>query len=160
MDILTPNRLRLGRNNERSPVGPLLVTNDPSKFFEENSDIFECWFDCWLISHVPKLMHQPKWYNTEYHLADGDIVLFLKKEGLLNGTYQYGIVKSTEIGRDQKVRTAIIRYRNHNEEFDRETRRAVRQLIVIHRVDELDIIHELGKIATLADMKMKLLGCN
>jgi hypothetical protein len=69
-------------------------------------------------------------------------------------------VKSIEVGRDQKVRTAIVRYRNHNEEFDRETRRAVRQLIVIHRVDELDIIHELGKIATMADMKMKLQGCN
>ena len=58
-----------------------------------------------------------------------------------------------------------MRYRNYNEDFDRETRRAVRQLVVIHRVDELDIIHELGKIATIADMKRKLLsdaecGCN
>ena len=26
LDLLTPNRLRLGRNNERSPVGPMLVT--------------------------------------------------------------------------------------------------------------------------------------
>ena len=165
MDLLTPNRLRLGRNNERSPVGPLLVTSDPSKFFTENSDIFNCWFECWLTSHVPKLMHHPKWFNSDYHLKEGDVVLFLKKEGLLNETYQYGMVKSVEVGRDQKIRTVVVRYRNYNEDFDRETRRAVRQLIVIHRVDELDIIHELGKIATIADMKRKLLsdaecGCN
>ena len=165
MDLLTPNRLRLGRNNERSPVGELLVTNDPSKFFTEKSDIFNCWFECWLTTHVPKLMYHPKWFNSDYHLQEGDLVLFLKKEGLLNETYQYGIVKSVEYGRDQKVRTVVVRYRNHNEDFDRETRRAVRQLIVIHRMDELDIIHELGKIATIADMKKKLqsdaeCGCN
>ena len=44
--------------------------------------------------------------------------------------------------------------------FDRETRRAVRQLVVIHQVDELDILVELGNIATVADMKRKLNECN
>ena len=165
MDLITPNRLRLGRNNERSPVAPLLVTNDPSKFFTENTDIFNCWFECWLTTHVPKLMHHPKWFNSDFHLKEGDVVLFLKKDGVLNGRYQYGMIKSTEIGRDNKIRTVVVRYRNHNEDFDRETRRAVRQLIVIHRMDELDIIYELGKIATIADMKKKLdsdaaCGCN
>ena len=152
-------------SNERSPVVELLVTNNPSKFFTEKSDIFSCWFECWLTTHVPKLTHRPKWFNSDYHLQEGDLVLFLKKEGLLNETYQYGIVKPVEYGRDQKVRTVLVRYRNHNEDFDRETRRAVRQLIVIHRMDKLDIIHELGKIATIADMKKKLhsdaeCGCN
>ena len=68
MDLITPNRLRLGRNNNRSPVGPLFVTNDPSKVFAENTMIFNAWFETWLISHVPKLMHQPKWFQTEYHI--------------------------------------------------------------------------------------------
>ena len=156
MDILTPNRLRLGRNNNRSPVGPMFVTSEPSKFFEENSDIFNCWFECWLTSHVPKLMHHPKWFNTDYHLKKGDVILFLKKEGLLNETYQFGIVDSVDTSRDNAIRSANVRYRNHNEDFDRITRRSIRQLIVIHRVDELDIVHELGKIATIADMKKKL----
>ena len=31
MDMLTPNRLLLGRNNDRSPSGPVRNTNDPSK---------------------------------------------------------------------------------------------------------------------------------
>ena len=76
-----------------------------------------------------------------------------KKEGLLNSIYQYGIVKSTEESRDNKIRIAIVRYRNHNENVDRETRRAVRELIVIHQLDELNLIQEVGKIAILADLK-------
>ena len=165
IDLITPNRLKLGRNNDRSPVGPLYVTDDPSKFFTENSDIFNCWFECWLTSYVPNLMNHPKWFKSDYHLKEGDIVLFLKKEGLLNDTYQYGMVEHVEVGRDQKVRTATVKYRNHNEEFDRETRRSIRQLIVIHRIDELDIIHELGRIATIVDMKKRVrsskqCGCN
>ena len=36
LDILTPNRLLLGRNNDRSPPGPLLVTNDPHKILKTN----------------------------------------------------------------------------------------------------------------------------
>ena len=159
MDLITPNRLRMGRNNNRSPVGPLFVVNDPSKFFIENTKIFNAWFETWLTSHVPKLMHQPKWFRTEYDMKVGDIVLFLKKEGLLNSTYQYGMVKDVEVSKDGKIRTVILKYRNHQESVDRETRRAVRQLVVIHRVEELNIVQELGSIATAVDVKKRLSGC-
>ncbi len=115
MDLITPNRLKLGRNNDRGPVGALDVTDDPSKFFLKNTDIFNSWFTAWLISHVPKLMNHPKWYKTDYHIQMGDVVLFLKKEGLLNGTYQYGIVKSTEAGRDTKVRCVVVESGTHAE---------------------------------------------
>ena len=66
------------------------------------------------------------------------------------------MVMSTEEGRDGKIRAVTIKYRNHNEDFDRETRRATRQLVIIHRVDELNILQELGEISTIADMKKKL----
>ena len=136
------------------------VTRNPSKFLEDNVKIFNSWFETWFVSQVPKLMDHPKWFKTEYHLQVGDIVLFLKKEGLLNETYQYGTIKSTDIGRDGKIRGAVVRYRNHNENPDRETHRAVRQLIMIHRVDELNILQELGEIAIIADMKLKLNNTN
>ena len=158
MDLVTPNRLQIGRNNNRSPVGPLYVTNDPTKFFAANEKIFNTWFETWLISHVHKLMPQPKWFKTNYHIKEGDIVLFLKKEGKLNSTYQYGMVKSAEPGRDGRIRKVVLKYRNHTESVDRETCRAVRQLIVIHSVDELNILQELGNIATAADMKKALNG--
>ena len=44
-----------------------------------------------------------------------------------------------------RIRSATIRYRNATEDFDCTTNRAVRSLVVIHRVDELDLMEELGK---------------
>ena len=95
MDLITPNRLRLGRNNERGPVWPMIVSNNHDKFLRENQRIFESWFQAWLITHVPKLVDQPKWFNNTFDISEGDIVLFLKQEGKIVGSYQYGmIVKS------------------------------------------------------------------
>ena len=51
-----------------------------------------------------------------------------------------------------EIRTVAITYRNHNENINRSTNRAVRELVVIHALDELNIISELGKIATAADV--------
>ena len=65
MDLITPNRLRLGRNNDRSPVSPMNVTGSTQKIIEENKKIFNSWFETWLTSHVPKLMHQPKWFQSD-----------------------------------------------------------------------------------------------
>ena len=41
MDLLTPNRLLLGRNNERSPVGDFIITDDPSKILETNAKVYD-----------------------------------------------------------------------------------------------------------------------
>ena len=65
MDLLTPNRLRLGRNNDRIPIGPMMVTNNPQKFLFINEKLFKRWFECWLISHAPKLINLPKWFLTD-----------------------------------------------------------------------------------------------
>ena len=59
MDLIIPNRLKLGRNNERSPVSPMKVVGNHPRVLEENKKIFNIWFETWLISHVPKLMEQP-----------------------------------------------------------------------------------------------------
>ena len=151
MDLITPNRLKLGRNNSRSPIGNLTITNDADKIIEHNRKIFNTWFENWLISHVPKLVNQPKWYNSDEHLKEGDVVLFLKHDSILSSTYQYGMVKSTEAGDDGVIRKVHIKYRNHNEKRDRETFRSVRQLVVIHRVDELDLAKELHDVCEIAN---------
>ena len=74
MDLITPNRLRLGRNNERNPVGHLSVINDMNKTIKENENIFNAWFEIWLSCHVPKLMGQQKWYKSGLDLKEGDII--------------------------------------------------------------------------------------
>ena len=156
IDLITPNRLRLGRNNQRSPIGVVEVTCNPVKFLRSNELIFNAWFNNWLISHVPHLMHQTKWFTDDQELKEGDVVLFLKTEGKVTGEYQYGMVQSVARGSDGRVRKAVLKYRNQNENADRETNRAVRQIIMLHPIDELGITQELGKIAAAVDAKICL----
>ena len=80
-------------------------------------------------------------------MKQGDIILFNKSEGSLVGEYKYGIVEEVHRSPDGKIRSVKIKYRNANENVDRITVRAVRTLIVIHRVHEIDIMEEIGKSA-------------
>ena len=80
-DILTPNRLFMGRNNDRSLSSP----GNPDKFIKQNTEVFNAWFEVWLTTHVPKLMYQPKWFKNDYDINVGDIVLFIKQD-----TRRYG----------------------------------------------------------------------
>ena len=155
-DLLTPNRLRLGRNNDRSPEGPMLVTSDVGKFMDENQNIFNAWFETWMISYVPTLMNHPKWFNTDSDISIGDVILFLKEEGHVSGVYQYGMVHEVDVSKDGKIRRVVIKYRNHNENFDRYSNRAVREIVVIHPVDELSIMTELADVATFVNMQIPI----
>ena len=137
LDILTPNRLILGRNNDRCPTAPLEMAHDHKRIIESNNKIFKAWFNSWLISYVPTLIERPKWHYDDKAIEIGDVVLFLKAEQEFNLQYQYGIVISTNEGRDGRVRTIEIEYQNHQEKVKRTTTRGVRDVIVIHRVDEL-----------------------
>ena len=58
MDLITPNRLLLGRNNDRSPTGDSIISLNPTKLLDQNSRIYDAWFESWLLNHVPKLMKQ------------------------------------------------------------------------------------------------------
>ena len=79
IDLITPRlKLKLGRNNDRSPSGCVKITSDSKKIVETSQNIFNAWFENWLLSHVPNIIHQPKWFRTEYDLKEGDVVLFLK----------------------------------------------------------------------------------
>ena len=79
----------------------------------------------------------------------------MKHESEISNIYQYGIVDSVQRSRDGKFRKAVVRYRNHNEQVDRTTFRAARSLVVIHGVDETNIMQELGEIACQVDAERK-----
>ena len=56
-----------------------------------------------------------------------------------------------------KIGKATIRYRNSTEAVGRFTGRAVRHpSILIHPLDKLNVMEELGQIATFVDMRYKL----
>ena len=145
LDLITPNRLLLGRNNERSPVGNMILSNNPSKLMRENAAIFNTWFESWLLNHVPQLMTQSKWFKNDHQFQVGDVVLFKKHDSVLSKTYQFGVVSKVEIGRDGICRKVMVRYCNSNESVCRETFRSVRELVLIRSVDEFDLLEELAE---------------
>ena len=116
MDLITPNRLKLGRNNDRSLSGCVKITSDSKKILETNQNIFNAWLENWLLSHIPNIMHQPKWFRTEYNLKEGDIVLFLKQDSFLSKIYQYGMVVSVQQSSDSIIRKVKVKYRNAKRE--------------------------------------------
>ena len=92
VDLITHNLLKLGRNNEGSPVSPMKLVGNHLKALKENKKIFSVWFETWLISHVPKLMEQPKWFRSDQEVKICDVVLFTKNEGSVENIYQYRMV--------------------------------------------------------------------
>ena len=148
IDLLTPNRLLLARNNDRCPSGSLTVTENVGKMIDQHKNLYEAWFKTWLVSYVPSLMFQPKWYKSDRHPKIGDVVLFLKSEKEFDKQYQYGIIAGLKVSRDGKIRQVEVEYQNFNENVKRTTCRGTRDLVVIHPIDELGLTRELNELFT------------
>lgn len=54
-----------------------------------------------------------------------NVVLFLKKDGLLNNNYKYGMINEIAPIKDGIILKAVVHYRNNQEKVDRYTTRAV-----------------------------------
>ena len=151
LDLITPNRLILGRNNDRCPNKPLVLCPDHKKMIESNENIFRAWFNVWLVSYIPTLVERPKWHTSDGDIRVGDIVLFLKSEKEFDLQYQYGVVSTIHTGRDGKARKVEVEYQNSSEGVKRKTERGSRELVIIHPVDELDIYKRLYDLYTNCD---------
>ena len=110
-------------------------------------EAFQAWWGVWLVSALPKIIPKPKWFKSDSDVREGDIVLFNKNENSLIGEYKYGIIETVNVGSDNKIRAVVIRYQNAGENVARATVRAVRTSVIIHRVNEVDLMEELGKAA-------------
>ena len=126
---------------------PLQLSCDLRRIVESNREVFDCWFREWLVSYVPSMILQPKWFETERSVRVGDVVLFRKSDKEFDNTYQYGIVDSVVESTDGLVRVVEVEYQNFSENTKRTTKRGVRELIVIHPVEELSIQEELDEFA-------------
>ena len=78
MDLITRNRFRLGRNNDRSLAVKMEVTGNPDRILKENKNFFNSWFEAWLISHVPRLMNHPKWFSTDHVIKICHVCILLE----------------------------------------------------------------------------------
>ena len=134
MDLITPNRLQLGKNNDGGPAATMEETGNFDRILKENRKIFNSWFEAWLISHVPNLMNRPKWFSADHGIKICGVVLFLKQDRVLINSYQYGIVNEVVPSKDGVIRKVI-----------------VCDLVLIHPIDELNLMEELGKVASIAN---------
>ena len=111
------------------------VTGNPNRILEENRKKFNSCFKAWLISHVPRLMNHPKWFSTDHDINICDTVLFLKQDGVLSNSYQYGMVNEIIPSKDCVVRKVIVQYRKNQQNVDRYTTRSVLDLVLIHPIN-------------------------
>ena len=91
-------------------------------------------------------MKRPKWFVNDRNLTAGDVVLFMKSDKEFDQQYQYGIVVKVIPSKDGRIRTAEVQYQNFGEVAKRTTTRGVRELIVIHPVDEIGLNAELYQL--------------
>ena len=147
----------LGINNERSPVSPISVTSNLSEVVKiNNKRIFNTWFETWLVNHVPVLMYHPRWFYSHHNIKVCETVLFIKHESAIASKHQYGMIHIVLSSRAGTIWKVFVKHRNEPENVARFTTSAVQTLVLIHPVDELNQMKELGKMATVASMKQNL----
>jgi hypothetical protein len=118
LDILTPNRLLLGRNNRRSMSGPCTV-DSKSRMLESLEVVFQTWWGLWNDIRLADFVSKPpKWFRSSPNLEVGDIVVFTKdgsEQKLGEVVWTVGRVVEAQPSRvDGKVRQVKIEYKNQS----------------------------------------------
>ena len=163
-DLITPNRLLLGRNNTRAVAG-LPVNCQPSNILVQNDEIQRAWWQVWVGERLRQLVPRPeKWRHGEPDVRVGDIVVFIRDKSDIGGfTWRIGEVTSVEVSADGVTRRAVIQYKvqrpsGEMEAVFRVTRRSTRHLAVIVREEELDLRGKLSAARKAADMMFCMVG--
>ena len=132
---ITPNHLILGRSTPEVAHG--LFDNDDSASKRQLflQSLVEDWWKNWFRSVLPSLVPSYKWKQKHRDVRVGDVCL-IKYTNMKRGTYRLGQVKDVRAGKDSKVRTVTLKYKNPNEKVFREVERPVQGIAVIVPVEE------------------------
>ena len=155
LDVITPSRLLLGRNNRRA-MGGYARVDTPSRLMTQLEDVFKAWWKIWKVERILDYIPQPpKWNRNNGSVEVGDIVIFLKSDAeyaIGNPVWKQGRIKEVERSeKDGLVRFVTIEYQNYNEEVWRTTRRSVRKVAVLHREGQLELVDWLNESSKLAN---------
>ena len=149
-DILTPNRLLLGRNNKRAPSS-MSLTGSSSSIIQQMKDVQEAWWRVWFHERIEDYIPSPKkWREAGKPVKQGDIVLFpIQKQGseFTEPAWKTGRILRVCKSHDGAQRRVVIIYRNNNEEVNREVERGVREVAVLHREEDFELVSQLSKAA-------------
>ena len=134
-DIITPNRLKLGRNNFRALDDSFILnSNTEVQLLETYRMVQSVWYQI-LIDRLHYLIPKPKkWMKTD-PVSIGDVVVFVLKDA--------GVLKRTtwSIGRVIETAPAQVRiqYFGPGKKRMLNVTRSPRQVSVIHAVDDIDV---------------------
>ena len=144
--MLTPNCLLLGRATSSNP-GNWQPGNPSIKTrYHLVTAVGEDFWKHWIQLFAPSLLYQSKWHSAQRDLQVGDVVL-VSDSNTLRGTYSLGLVHATHPGKDGKVRTVTISYKNYKvgesiKEYkgakDVLVRRSVQRLVLISPIEQRD----------------------
>jgi len=153
--------LRMGRLNTRTLEGPMKLPAAVKGQLEAISKMYKAWFNIWAQTYVPRLIYQPKWFQTDEDLVVGDVVYFQRSDQAVGEPkWTLGIVEELEKGKDGVARKATVKYCNSSEQrlslvrnnknadrtLARYTERAVRKLIKLFSVEELSLTEDLARL--------------
>ena len=129
-EIITPNRLKLGRNNNRQLEGPIKLDNCPQSQLERNRLLSQRWYEIF-VKRLSLLIPPPEHKNNTLPEV-GDVVLFLFTDPNFKKLWiwKLGVVEE-QISRS----TYKIRYPGPDGK-QRFVERAARQLSIIVPISE------------------------
>ena len=164
-DLITPNRLILGRNNQRA-VGGLSATCQPQNVVKQLEDVEKAWWTVWLRERLNELVPRPaKWASGDPDVKVGDVIVFIRDKTDIGGlTWRIGMIEEMETGADGVCRRVMVKYRvvraDGTVERDfRRTRRSVRDVAVVARENELDLVGKLNQAQKAANIQLCMAGC-
>ncbi len=150
IDLITPSRLLLGRNNRRALSGYPTVSS-PSRLIEQMDRVYDSWWKVWRTQKLVDFIPQPsKWKKTNEQLKPGGIVIFHKSDSenhLGEPVWKIARVKEIDVSKDGLSRSATLEYRNPSEKTFRTTHRSARSVVVVHREGDLDVVQSLEHAA-------------
>ena len=156
LEVITPSRLLLGRNNRRAMTGyPRLST--PSRMMRQQDEVYDVWWKVWRSEKLVDYIPQPKkWRETGRQVCVGDIIAFVKEDAAEHfgkPVYKIGRVCEVEHSADGLVRSCTVEYKNaENPNVTKRTKISVRHCAVVHAEDDLDLIQQLNAASHHANL--------
>jgi hypothetical protein len=100
-DLLTPNKLKLGRSNNRAIEGPMMVSlqNGPTNLLKKIRDIQSYWYQL-LLDRLSHLIPSPNKWNRSDTVSLGDIVVFRLKDNTNAKLEKWVVGKVSDIQKD------------------------------------------------------------
>ena len=84
VDVITPSRLLLGRNNRRALSG-YVRSSTPSRLIAQMDKVYDVWWNVWRTEKLVDFIPQPsKWKKTNEQLKEGDVSTCIN---LLDGVF-------------------------------------------------------------------------